>query len=161
MVYPLGARDLFKAPWKDPRGAHRDRARRMQPCRAEGGQVLYLQEGGTLLSMHPVVNTAMGCNFPQTLRQHTIVGVKALNGSPEREAVEAGAMCVARTVLGGQRSRSDLPRVHLSLPRSLVTVLATMRGYEPKASDQSGHEDEQGENGQWEEWREMSGCCIL
>ena len=66
----------------------------MRPCRAEGGQVLYLQEGGTLLSMHPVVNTAMGCSFPQTLRQHTIVEVKALNGSPEREAVEAGAIYV-------------------------------------------------------------------
>ena len=154
VVYPLGARDLFKAPWKEncsllvvPTGTEPDVCSPAVLREVKS----YLQEGGTLLSMHPVVNTAMGCSFPQTLRQHTIVEVKALNGSPEREAVEAGAMCVARTVLGGQRSRSDLPRVNLSLPRSLVTVLATMRGYAPKASDQSGHEEEQAGSKETEE----------
>lgn len=151
-VYPLHLDDVAKTPWKDnctllvlPSARQSDALAPgdLSPLSVQGGHegdgvlnelVTYVSSGGTLLSMHPVTNAALGFEIPECFQQASFVQITT---SPSDAPINKTSnewvvawMCASNATVSGDFP--PLPVIKTS------KVLAKMRKMTVKEDNDAG-----------------------
>ena len=143
VVYPLRLEDVVRAPWRDncrllvvPSGLHLEEG----VDDLHGELEAYIQGGGTLFSIHPVINAAFGFRIPEYLQQSMFVSVAP--GADNMLKIDPEEWMVAHMCTAGD---SDMvgPDTFQKLPQQKSSkVLATMKQVVFKNIDETKREDD-------------------